>query len=121
MRRITGAAALGYVVLAAVENMELLGAPGLGASNAAVQAAFADTALRVVTTVAGALSLACYVAFAALAARRWLPAALTGAGVARAGVAASTDPARGVVHLALRDQAGPVQAVGQRAVRNRCG
>jgi hypothetical protein len=38
MRRITGAAALAYVVLAAIENMELLGMPGLGASRAAARA-----------------------------------------------------------------------------------
>jgi hypothetical protein len=39
MRRATGAAALGYVVLAAIENMGLLVAPGLGASHAEVRAA----------------------------------------------------------------------------------
>ena len=85
MRRITGAAALGYVVLAAIENMGLLGAPRLGASAAGIEAAYADVALGVVTTVAGALSLACYLAFAALAAPRWLPAAAAGAGLAFAG------------------------------------
>jgi hypothetical protein len=39
MRRATGAAALAYVVLAAIENMGLLVAPGLGASHAEVRAA----------------------------------------------------------------------------------
>ena len=62
MRRVTGAAALGYVVLAAIENMGLLGAPGLGAPAAEVRAAYADTALGIVTTAAGALSLTCYAA-----------------------------------------------------------
>jgi hypothetical protein len=65
MRRITGAAALASVVLAAIESMELLGMPPLGASDAAIETAYADTALGVVTVTAGALSLLCYVAFAA--------------------------------------------------------
>ena len=43
MRRVTGAAALGYVVLAAIENMGLLSAPGLGAPAAEVRSAYADT------------------------------------------------------------------------------
>ena len=72
MRRITGAAALAYVVLAAIENMELLGLPGLGAPAAEVRAAYADTALGVVTVSAGALSLLAYVVFAAALRPRWL-------------------------------------------------
>jgi hypothetical protein len=54
MRRITGAAALAYVVLAAIESMELLGMPPLGASDAAIETAYANTALGVVTVTAGA-------------------------------------------------------------------
>jgi hypothetical protein len=116
MRRITGAAALGYVVLAAVENMGLLGAPGMGAGSASVEAAYADVALGVVTVVAGASSLACYVAFAALAARRRLAFAITGAGLALAGVVVAAplvagDPALHDVQLALRYLAGPFMAV----------
>jgi hypothetical protein len=113
MRRITGAAALAYVVLAAIENMELLGMPRLGASDAAIEAAYADTALGVVTVTAGALSLLAYVAFAAtLGARRLWPA-IAGAGLAGAGVAAAAllvaggDPALFDLQLRLRYLAGP--------------
>ena len=86
MRRITGAAALAYVAAAAIENMELLGMPRLGGSPAAIEAAYADTALGVVTVAAGALSLLCYVAFAfglvrlAGASWRWLVPAAAAAG-----------------------------------------
>ncbi len=117
MRRITGAAALGYVVLAAIENMGLLGAPRLGASAAEIEAAYADVALGVVTTVAGALSLACYLVFAALAAPRWLPAAAAGAGLALGGVVAAAllvgggDPALSDLQLQLRYLAGPFMAL----------
>jgi hypothetical protein len=117
MRRVTGAAALGYVVLAAIENMGLLGTPGLGAPAAEVRAAHADTALGVVTTTAGALSLACYVAFAALLARRWLPAALGAAALAAGGVLlaalllAGGDPGLHDASLTLRYLAGPPMAV----------
>jgi hypothetical protein len=130
MRRITGAFALAYVVLAAIENMGLLGAPGLGAPAAAVEAAYADAALGVVTTAAGALSLACYVVFAALLARGgagapgaarlarpWLPAALAGAALAMAGVAAAAllvaggDPSLSDLQLRLRFLAGPFMAL----------
>jgi hypothetical protein len=117
MRRVTGAAALAYVVLAAIENMELLGAPGLGAPAREVRAAYGDTALSVVTTAAGALSLACYVAFAALVARRWLPAAVAGVVLAAAGVGASAvviaggDPALYDLQLQLRYLAGPFMAL----------
>jgi hypothetical protein len=117
MKRLTGAAALSYVVLAAIENMELLGAPGLGAPAAEVRAVYDDTALSVVTTGAGALSLACYAAFAALLAKRWLPAAMAGAALAAAGVCASAgligggDPALYDLQLQLRYLAGPFMAV----------
>jgi hypothetical protein len=119
MRRITGAAALAYVVLAAIENMELLGMPRLGASDAAVEAAYADTALGVVTVTAGALSLLCYVAFAfALLPRTpWRWAAVAGAGLAGAGVAASAllvggaEPWLFDLQLRLRYLAGPLMAL----------
>jgi hypothetical protein len=114
VRRITAAAALGYVVLAAVENMGVLGAPRLGASATAVEAARADLALGVVTSVAGALSLACYLAFAAP--RRLWPA-LAGTALALAGVAvgallvAGGDPALWDLQLGLRYLAGPFMAL----------
>jgi hypothetical protein len=117
VRRITGAAALAYVVLAAIENMELLGMPRLGASDAAVETAYADTALGVVTVSAGALSLLCYVAFALLFRPRWAWAAVAGAGLAGAGVAAAAllvaggDPALFDLQLQLRYLAGPLMAV----------
>ena len=117
MRRITGAAALAYVVLAAIENMELLGMPGLGAPASEVRAAYADTALGVVTVSAGALSLLAYVVFAAALRPRWLWAAAGGAGLAGAGVAAAAllvaggDPALFDLQLQLRYLAGPLMAV----------
>jgi hypothetical protein len=132
MRRITGAFALAYVVLAAVENMALLGAPGLGAPAAEVEAAYADTALGVVTTTAGALSLACYLAFAVLLAPRpsaaataavarsragVLAAALAGVALAGAGVVAAAllvaggDPALFDLQRTLRYLAGPFMAL----------
>ncbi|HWM08385.1 MAG TPA: hypothetical protein VNO82_03550 [Solirubrobacteraceae bacterium] len=43
MGRITAAFALAYVVLAAIENMGLLGMPGLGASAAEIEAAYPDS------------------------------------------------------------------------------
>ena len=68
--RAIGAAGLGYVLLAGVENMELLRAPVFGAPAAEIRAAYADGALAAVTIGAGALSLACFAVFAAgLAAR----------------------------------------------------
>jgi hypothetical protein len=117
MRRITGAAALAYVVLAAIENMELLGMPGLGASPAAIEAAYADTALGVVTVSAGALALLAYVVFAAtLGARRVWPA-VAGAGLALAGVAAAAllvaggDASLFDLQLRLRYLAGPLMGL----------
>ena len=117
MRRITGAAALGYVVLAAIENMGLLGAPRLGASVGEIEAAYADVALGVVTTIAGAWSLGCYLVFAGLAARRWRAAAVAGAGLALGGVVAAAllvgggDPALSDLQLQLRYLAGPFMAL----------
>ena len=117
MRRITGAAALAYVVLAAIENMELLGLPGLGAPASEIRAAYADTALGVVTVSAGALSLLAYVVFAAtLGARRLWPA-FAGAGLAGAGVAAAAllvaggDASLFDLQLQLRYLAGPLMGL----------
>jgi hypothetical protein len=123
MRRITGAAALAYVVLAAIENMELLGMPRLGGSPAAIEAAHADTALGVVIVTAGALSLLCYTAFAfglirlAGASWRWIAPAAAAAGMAGAGVAAAAllvaggDTELFDLQLALRYSAGPLMAL----------
>jgi hypothetical protein len=117
VKRITGAAALGYVALAAIENMELLGMPGLGAPAAEIESAYADTALGVVTVVAGALSLLCYVVFAfGLVGRKLAPAAAA-AGVAAAGVAAAAllvaggDTGLFDLQLTLRYAAGPLMAL----------
>jgi hypothetical protein len=65
LRRVCGAAGLGYVIAAGVENMELLGAPLFDAPAAEIRAAYADRALSVVTTTAGVLSLAFYCVFVA--------------------------------------------------------
>lgn len=117
MRRITGAAALAYVVLAAVENMELLGLPGLGAPPSEVRAAYADTALNVVTVGAGALSLIAYVVFAATvgARRRWpafAAAGLAGAGVTAAALlVAGGDVSLFDLQLRLRYLAGPLMGL----------
>ena len=62
--RLAGAAGLGYVVLAGVENMELLRAPLPGASASEIRAAYADGALAAATCAAGAISLLLYAAFA---------------------------------------------------------
>ena len=62
-RRITGAAALAYVIGAAIENMELLGAPLRGASASEIRSAVADHALAIVSSSAGAVSLVAYVVF----------------------------------------------------------
>jgi hypothetical protein len=115
MGRITAAFALAYVVLAAIENMGLLGMPGLGASAAEIEAAYADTALGVVTTAAGVLSLACYGVFAARlgsVAPALVAVALAAAGlVAAALLVAGGDPALFDLQLALRYLAGPFMAL----------
>ncbi len=117
MRRITGAAALAYVVLAAIENMELLGLPGLGAPASEIRDAYADTALGVVTVTAGALSLIAYVVFAATAGARRLWPAVAGASLAGAGVAAAAllmaggDESLFDLQLQLRYLAGPLMGL----------
>jgi hypothetical protein len=127
--RLAGAAGLGYVIAAGVENMELLGAPLPGAAAADIRAAYADQALAAVTWSAGLVSLVLYVLFAAwLAPRlRWPRAALVGGVVgpalALAGVIASgplvfddglsDDAVRAAVDLqqSLRQLAGPFMAL----------
>jgi hypothetical protein len=117
-RLTAGAAGLAYVVAAAVENMEVLDAPLLGASHADIRAAHADLALGIVTSVAGALSLALYVVFAVAVRRRraWVGAA--GAGLAFAGVVAGAALVAGAdaswlfeAQLRLRFAAGPLMAL----------
>jgi hypothetical protein len=125
---VIGASGLGYVVGAAVENMGLLDAPLLGASEAEIRAAHADHALGVVGTACGALSLVLYLVFAVVLCRRWAWAAVAGAALAFAGVAANVamltgEPTSELSELALtaRYLAGPfmaifIAAVGGRAV-----
>jgi hypothetical protein len=90
-----GAAGLGYVIAAGVENMELLRAPLRGGAAADIRAAYADQALAAVTASAGVLSLLLYVVFATVLAPRlrWpgpaLAAAVAGAALALAGIVVS--------------------------------
>jgi hypothetical protein len=117
MRRVAGAAALAYVVLAAIENMELLGMPGLGAPAAEVRAAHADRALGAVTVTAGGLSLLAYLVFAAALRPRRLWAAAGAVALASAGVAAAAVLVAGGgealfdLQLTLRYLAGPLMGV----------
>jgi hypothetical protein len=93
--RFAGAAGLAYVVLAGVENMEVLGTPLPGAAAADIRAAYADRALAAVTCGAGVLSLLLYACFAAALAPRLrrpraaLLGAVGGCGLALAGIVAS--------------------------------
>jgi hypothetical protein len=88
--RITGFAALGYAVAVGVENMDLPGAPRVGAPAAEIRAALASstTGLEV---VAGGVALVLFAVFAVGLHRRltggWANAALVG-GLAGAGLAA---------------------------------
>jgi hypothetical protein len=110
---LAGATGLGYVVLASVENMEVLDAPLLGSGDAA----FADHALGVVMTIAGALSLACYLVFARLLRPRWTAAAVAGVALALVGVVASVlllsggSPSLFDLGLRGRFAAGPFMAL----------
>jgi hypothetical protein len=139
---LTGAAGVGYVVAAAVENVDAFSAPSLRSSAAEIRAAHADHALAAVTSAAGALALVLYCAFAIglyamLRPRRAaLAAALAGAALAAGGLAANlvlvldgglTDGATRTLSdatLALRMLAGPcaaafLAAAGARALRAR--
>ena len=129
-----GAAGLGYVIAAGVENMELLSAPTFASPAETIRAAYADRVVAGITTGAGALSLILYVLFVtALGARHrggpWRTAALAGGlagpALAAAGVAAAallaapgsdtlSDAAvRSLsdLQLALRMLAGPFMAL----------
>jgi hypothetical protein len=64
-RRLAGIFGLGYVLGVSIENMEVLGSPTLSSSVVAVRDNYADRALGIVTSFAGALALLSYVAFAA--------------------------------------------------------
>jgi hypothetical protein len=64
LRRGVGAAGLGYVFAAAIENMAILESPLIGSPVADIRSAYGDQALVVVTSFAGALALVFYVAFA---------------------------------------------------------
>ena len=65
VRRIAGAAGLGYVAGVGIENMEVLAAPTLGSSIADIRANYEDQAFAVITSFAGALALALYALFVA--------------------------------------------------------
>jgi hypothetical protein len=110
---LAGGAGLGYVVLASVENMEVVDAPLLGSGDAA----FPDHALGVVMTAAGALSLALYLVFAVLLRRCWAAAAVAGVALACVGVVASVlllsggSPSLFDLGLRGRFAAGPFMAL----------
>jgi hypothetical protein len=94
--RITGFAALGYAVAVGVENMEVLGAPRIGASAAEIRAALASSTAGL-EVVAGGLALVLFAVFA-VGLRRLLPggwasAALVGglAGTALAAIGVASD------------------------------
>jgi hypothetical protein len=87
MRRLAGIAGLGYVIGAAIENMEILEAPTLTSPVADVRAAYSDQALAAVTSAAGAVALVAYCVFVVALVRflrdraghgRWSVAALVG-------------------------------------------
>jgi hypothetical protein len=63
-RRLAGAAGLGYVLGASIENMEIPEAPTLDSPVPAIRAFYADQAFGVVTTAAGAVALVLYCVFA---------------------------------------------------------
>jgi hypothetical protein len=128
--RLAGAAGLGYVVLAGVENMELLGAPLPGAAADDIRAAYADGTLAAVTCAAGVLSLLLYAAFAVLRSARGgarraaaLIGGIGGPALALAAIAASLPLVAGMtmtdaavesafeLHWTLRLLAGPLMAL----------
>ena len=63
-RKVAGAAAIGYVAGVAIENMEILDVPNMGASAGEVRDLYADGALAIVSTLAGAAALVAYAIFA---------------------------------------------------------
>jgi hypothetical protein len=65
MRRIAGAAGLGYIAGVGIENMEILEAPTLGSPIADIRSTYEDQAFAVVTSFAGALALLFYCVFVA--------------------------------------------------------
>jgi len=102
-RRLAGAAGIAYVAGVAIENMEILDVPNIGASAAEVRDLYADGALAIVSTLAGAAALVAYAAFAlalysmlrprAAAGERWplvgLVGGLGGPAIAAAGLVLS--------------------------------
>jgi hypothetical protein len=104
--RIAGAAGLTYVIGAGIENMDVLRAPTPASPAADVREHYADQALGVVTTAAGAIALVAYCVLAVAlfrlvreadregAARPWavagLAAGLAGPALAAVGVVASS-------------------------------
>jgi hypothetical protein len=128
IRALTGAAGLGYVIAAAVENMDAFSAPCLGSPAGDIRAAHADGAVAAVTASAGALALVVYCGFAIglhrlLRLRRAaLVCALAGAVLAAVGLAANvvliadgglTDAGTRTLsdaQLGLRMLAGPLMA-----------
>jgi hypothetical protein len=64
VRIAAGVTGLGYVLGAAIENMAILQSPLIGSPVADIRSAYADRALVVVTSLAGALALLFYFVFA---------------------------------------------------------
>lgn len=63
-RRVCAGAGIGYVLLAGVENMDLLDSPGYSSPVADIAGLYSgDRATLIVTGLCGALSLLCYLAF----------------------------------------------------------
>jgi hypothetical protein len=64
MRRVAGAAGLGYVAGVSIENQEILEAPTLGNSAADIRSAYEDESFAAITAAAGALALVFFLIFA---------------------------------------------------------
>ncbi len=63
-RRAVAAAGIGYVVLVGIENIDVLGAPGVSSPVEEIARVYSDDrAQLVVTTVCGSLALLCYLVF----------------------------------------------------------
>jgi hypothetical protein len=65
LRRIAGAAGLGYVAGVGIENMDILEAPTIGSPVSSIRSYFADQAFGVTTSFAGAIALVFYLIFVA--------------------------------------------------------